>query len=52
MKSNTMASTLKKQIGLQQIAPDTYTVGWHVDWTLGSSTSTICTHHAQFTYEA
>ncbi|KAI0413420.1 thioesterase family protein [Xylaria grammica] len=32
-----MAHNLQEQIALKQVSPDTYTVGWHVDWTLGST---------------
>ncbi|KAI0435608.1 thioesterase family protein [Xylaria telfairii] len=49
-----MASTLRKQIGLQQIAPDTYTASWHVDWTLGSTlfggSVAAMIHHAAITH--
>ncbi|KAI1186297.1 thioesterase family protein [Nemania serpens] len=51
-----MASALRKQIGLQQIAPDTYAVGWHVDWTLGltlfGGSVAAMIHHAATTYLA
>lgn len=36
-----MASTLKKQINLQQTGTNNYTAGWHVDWTLGSSKANL-----------
>ncbi|KAI1820213.1 thioesterase family protein [Xylaria intraflava] len=32
-----MAHNLRDQIALKQVGPDTYTVGWHPDWTLGST---------------
>ncbi|KAI1176544.1 thioesterase family protein [Nemania sp. FL0916] len=32
-----MADILHGQIALKQVSSDTYTVGWHVDWTLGST---------------
>ncbi|KAI1083664.1 thioesterase family protein [Whalleya microplaca] len=32
-----MASTLRRQIDLRQITPNTYTAGWDIDWTLGST---------------
>ncbi|KAI1763225.1 thioesterase family protein [Hypoxylon sp. FL1150] len=32
-----MASILRQQIALRQIAPSTYTADWHIDWTLGST---------------
>ncbi|KAI0469954.1 thioesterase family protein [Xylariaceae sp. FL0804] len=51
-----MASTLKEQISLEQIAPNTYTASWHVDWTLGSTlfggSVAAIVHHAAATYLA
>ncbi|KXX77414.1 hypothetical protein MMYC01_206053 [Madurella mycetomatis] len=32
-----MASILKKQIDLRKVSSDTYTVSWHVDWTVGAT---------------
>ncbi|KAI0015457.1 thioesterase family protein [Xylariomycetidae sp. FL0641] len=32
-----MAGTLRDQINLQKVASNTYTAGWHLDWTLGST---------------
>ncbi|KEY63931.1 hypothetical protein S7711_10275 [Stachybotrys chartarum IBT 7711] len=49
-----MESILKEQIDIRQIAPDTYTASWHVDWTIGLTLHGGCVaavvHHAAATH--
>lgn len=36
-------SILEKQIGLRQLASDTFTANWHSDWAVGPSESSTIT---------
>jgi hypothetical protein len=38
-----MAGILHKQIDLKQTSPNTYSVSWDVDWTLGTNMTPIST---------
>ncbi|KAM0810182.1 putative Thioesterase domain-containing protein [Seiridium cardinale] len=49
-----MGSILKEQIALRQTTPDTYSISWHQDWTLGFTLHGGCVaaaiHHAIATH--
>ncbi|KAI0199437.1 thioesterase family protein [Astrocystis sublimbata] len=53
-RSQLGASTLKRQISLQQTSADTYTATWHVNWTLGTTlhggSVAAMIHHAAVTH--